>query len=163
VTRQHLHIDRLACIWLVKRFVDRRGRFFFVASNEETKGGIAFDMFSADLTRHGEDRSFETMLERFGLRDDPGLCEIEKVVHDIDLKDRKFTRKEAAGLDAIVTGLGLFLRNDQRLNQQATGLFDGLYALLGRRAEKNTQKRLASSDQRPSGRPGARNQKKKGI
>jgi hypothetical protein len=160
VTRQHLHIDRLACIWLIKRFVDRRARFFFVAESEETKGGIAFDMFGVDLTHHGEDCSFETMLKRFGLGDDPGLCGIAEVVHDIDLKDRKFTRKEAAGLDAVVTGLALFLKNDQRLAQQATGLFDGLYALLGRRAEKNKQKGLASAAQRRSGRRGARNQKK---
>jgi hypothetical protein len=158
-----LHIDRLACVWLIKRFVDRRARFFFVPEGEATKGGVAFDMFGVDLTHHGEDCSFETMLKRFGLGDDPGLCGIAEIVHDIDLKDRKFTRKEAAGLDAIVTGLGLYLRNDQKLAQQATGLFDGLYALLGRRAEKNTQKRLASPDQRPSGRPGARNKKKKGT
>jgi hypothetical protein len=160
VTRQHLHIDRLACIWLIKRFVDRRGRFFFVANNEETKGGVAFDMFGVDLTHHGEDCTFETMLKRFDLGDDPGLCGIAEIVHDIDLKDRKFTRKEAAGLDAIVTGLALFLKNDQRLAQQATGLFDGLYALLGRRAEKNKKKAPALAAQRPSGRHGARRQKK---
>ncbi|PYT28064.1 MAG: ChrB protein [Acidobacteria bacterium] len=160
VTRQHLHIDRLACIWLIKRFVDRRGRFFFVANNEETKGGVAFDMFGVDLTHHGEDCSFETMLKRFGLVDDPGLCGIAEIVHDIDLKDRKFTRKEAAGLDAVVTGLAFFLKNDQRLAQQATGLFDGLYALLGRRAEKKKEKGLALAARRPTGRRGAGNQKK---
>jgi hypothetical protein len=55
VTRQHLHIDRLACMWLIKRFVDRRARFFFVAEGEETKGGVGFDMFGVDLTHHGED------------------------------------------------------------------------------------------------------------
>jgi hypothetical protein len=160
VTRQHLHIDRLACIWLIKRFVDRRARFFFVAESEETKGGVAFDMFGVDLTHHGEDCSFETMLKRFALGDDPGLSGIAEIVHDIDLKDRKFTRKEAAGLDAVVTGLAVFLKNDHRLAQQSTGLFDGLYALLGRRAEKNRQKGLASAAQRPSARRETRNQKK---
>jgi len=163
VTRQHLHIDRLACIWLIKRFVDRRARFFFVAEGEETKGGVGFDMFGVDLTHHGEDCTFETMLKRFGLGDDPGLCGIAEIVHDIDLKDRKFTRKEVAGLDAVVTGLALFLKNDQRLAQQATGLFDGLYALLGQRAEKEKQKRLAPAAQRSPGRRGARNQKKTGT
>jgi hypothetical protein len=163
VTRQHLHIDRLACIWLIKRFVDRRGRFFFVAEGGDTKGGVGFDMFGVDLTHHGEDCTFETMLKRFGLGDDPGLCSIAEIVHDIDLKDRKFTRKEASGLDAVVTGLALFLKNDQRLAQQATGLFDGLYALLGRRAEKKKEKGLAPAAQRPSGRRGARNQRKTGT
>jgi len=160
VTRQHLHIDRLACIWLIKRFVDRRARFFFVDESEETQGGVGFDMFGVDLTHHGEDCTFETMLKRFGLGDDPGLCSIAEIVHDIDLKDRKFTRKEASGLDAVVTGLALFLKNDQRLAQQATGLFDGLYALLGRRAEKNKKKRLAPAARRPSVRREVRNQKK---
>ena len=163
VTRQHLHIDRLACIWLIKRFVDRRGRFFFVAEGGDTKGGVGFDMFGVDLTHHGEDCTFETMLKRFGLGDDPGLCSIAEIVHDIDLKDHKFTRKEASGIDAAVTGLALFLKNDQRLAQQATGLFDGLYALLGRRAEKEKQKRLAPAAQRSPGRRGARNQRKTGT
>jgi len=163
VTRQHLHIDRLACVWLIKRFVDRRARFFFVAEGGDTKGGVGFDMFGVDLTHHGEDCTFETMLKRFGLGDDPGLCSIAEIVHDIDLKDHKFTRKEASGLDAVVTGLALFLKNDQRLALQATGLFDGLYALLGRRAEKEKQNRLAPAAQRSPGRRGARNQRKTGT
>ena len=126
-------------------------------------GSAGFDMFGVDLTHHGEDCTFETMLKRFGLGDDPGLRSLAEIVHDIDLKDRKFTRKEASGLDAVVTGLALFLKNDQRLAQQATGLFDGLYALLGRRAEKKKEKGLAPAAQRPPGRRGARNQRKSGT
>ena len=156
VTRQHLHIDRLACIWLIKRFVDRRARFFFVADNDKTKGGVPFDMFGADLTHHGEDCSFETMLKRFGLGDDPGLRGIAEVVHDIDLKDRKFSRKEAAGLDAIVTGLALLLNNDQRLAQQAPRVFDGLYALLGHLPQEKKKKGLDAA----ASRRGSRIQKK---
>lgn len=131
VTRRHLHIDRLACAWLIKRFVDRRARFFFVADDEAVKGGIGFDMFGVDLTHHGEDCTFETMLKRFGLGEDPGLCALAEIVHDIDLKDGKFARKEAAGLDLVVTGMGWFLKDDSKLVQQSAVLFDGLYSLLG--------------------------------
>jgi len=136
LTRKHLHIDRLACIWLIKRFVDGRARFSFITDGEPPKNGVGFDMFGADLTHHGEDCTFETMLKRFGLTGNPALCGMAEVVHDIDLKDRKFSRKEAPGLDAVVTGLGLLLKNDHKLAQQAAGIFDGLYALLGKPAPK---------------------------
>ncbi len=132
VTRRHLHIDRLACAWLIKRFIDRRARFFFVGEDEAANGGVGFDMFGVDLTHHGDDCTFETILKRLGLGEDPGLCAMAEIVHDIDLKDGKFARKEAAGLDAVVTGLAQFLKDDTKLVQQSAVLFDGLYSVLGR-------------------------------
>ena len=137
VTRRNLHIDRLACAWLIKRFIDRRARFFFVAEGEEVEGGVRFDMFGAELTHEGEDCTFETMLKRFGLDGDAGLREVAEIVHDIDLKDRKFNRVEAAGLNAIVTGLAAMLKDDRKLIQQGSAIFDGLYALLCSDAAKN--------------------------
>jgi hypothetical protein len=130
VTRRHMHIDRLACVWLIKRFIDRRARFFFVDEGAEIKGGIRFDMFGAELTHEGEDCTFETMLKRCGLRDDAALRGIAEIVHDIDLKDRKFNRLEAAGINAVVTGLAALLKDDRKLARQGGAIFDGLYALL---------------------------------
>ena len=89
ITRRNLHIDRLASAWLIKRFIDSRPRFFFVGEGETVEGGIPFDMFGAELTHHGEDCTFETMMKRFGLSNDAALCQIAEIVHDIDLKDLK--------------------------------------------------------------------------
>ena len=131
MTRRNLHIDRLASAWLIKQFIDRRPRFYFVAEGETIEGAIPFDMFGAEFTHHGEDCTFETMLTRFGLND-KGLREIAEIVHDIDLKDDKFHRLEAAGLNAIVDGLSKVLRDDRKLLQQTSIVFDGLHALLSK-------------------------------
>jgi hypothetical protein len=136
LTRRSLHIDRLASAWLIKRFVDKRPRFSFVAEGQSIKGGIPFDMFGAELTHHNEDCTFETMLKKFRLQNDPALREIAEIVHDIDLKDNKFNRLEAAGLNATITGLAKLLKDDSKLLQQGVAIFDGLYAMFSEGAEK---------------------------
>lgn len=141
VTRRNLHIDRLASAWLIKQFIDKRPRFYFVADGETVEGAIPFDMFGAEFTHHGEDCTFETMLKQFGLGESKGLRELAEIVHDIDLKDDKFHRLEAAGLNAIIDGLSTVLRDDRKLLQQTSILFDGLYALLSKEsAKKNAAK-----------------------
>lgn len=140
VTRRNLHIDRLASAWLIKQFIDKRPRFYFVADGETIEGAIPFDMFGAEFTHHGEDCTFETMLKRFGLSENKGLREISEIVHDIDLKDDKFHRLEAAGLNAIIEGLSKVLRDDRKLLQQTGIVFDGLHALLSNDAVKPRRK-----------------------
>lgn len=130
LTRRNLHIDRLASVWLITRFIDQKPRFFLVAEDEQVEGGIRFDMFGAELTHMGEDCTFETMLKRFGLGGDAALRALAEIAHDIDLKDRKFNRLEAAGLDATVSGLALLLNDDRKLIRQTNVIFDGLYKLL---------------------------------
>ncbi len=137
ITRRNLHIDRLASAWLIKRWIDKRPRFLFVADGERVEGGIAFDMFGAEFTHHAEDCTFETLIKRFGLNDDKALRAIAEIVHDIDLKDDKFHRLEAAGLDATVSGLAALIKDDRKLIGQCCTIFDGLYALLSQDAEKN--------------------------
>ncbi|HUE82217.1 MAG TPA: chromate resistance protein ChrB domain-containing protein [Pyrinomonadaceae bacterium] len=134
VTRRNLHIDRLASAWLIKQFIDKRPRFYFVSDGETVEGAIPFDMFGAEFTHQGEDCSFETMLKRFGLGENNGLREIAEIVHEIDLKDDKFHRLEAEGLKAIIDGLSKLLRDDRKLLQQTGVVFDGLHALLSKDA-----------------------------
>ena len=136
VTRRNLHIDRLASAWLIRQFIDKRPRFYFVAEGGTVEGAIPFDMFGAEFTHHGEDCTFETMLKQFGLAESKGLREIAEIVHDIDLKDDKFHRLEAAGLNAIIDGLSKVLRDDRKLLQQTGVVFDGLYALLNKDSQK---------------------------
>jgi hypothetical protein len=140
VTRRNLHIDRLASAWLIRQFIDKRPRFYFVADGETIEGGIPFDMFGAEFTHHGEDCTFETMLKRFRLSENKGLREIAEIVHDIDLKDDKFHRLEAVGLNAIIDGLSKVLRDDRKLLHQTGVVFDGLHALLSKDAVKPGRK-----------------------
>jgi hypothetical protein len=141
VTRRNLHIDRLASAWLISRFIDKRPRFYFVADGETTEGAIPFDMFGAEFTHQGEDCTFETLLKRFGLTDIRGLRELAQIVHDIDLKDDKFNRLEAVGLNAIINGLSESLHDDRKLLQQSGAIFDGLFTLFGKQADNKQSRR----------------------
>jgi hypothetical protein len=141
VTRRNIHIDRLASAWLIKQFIDKRPRFYFVAEGESVENAIPFDMFGADFTHHGEDCTFETMLKRFGLTDVRGLRELGEIVHDVDLKDDKFHRLEAAGLKAVIDGLSEAFPDDRKRLRQAAVIFDGLFRLLDKVEKKQIKSR----------------------
>jgi len=143
VTRRNIHIDRLASAWLIKQFIDKRPRFYFVAEGETVDNAIPFDMFGAEFSHHGEDCTFETMLNRFGLNEVKGLRELAEIVHDIDLKDDKFQRLEAAGLNAVIDGLSERFPDDRRRLQQASVIFDGLFRLLDEESRKKQRKSSA--------------------
>ena len=157
VTRHNLHIDRLASSWLIKRFIDKRPRFYFVSEGERVEGGIPFDMFDAEFTHRGEDCTFETLVKRFGLGSDHALGEMAEIVHDIDLKDDKFNRLEAAGVNATVRGLSVLLKDDRRLLQQCVVIFDGIYELLSGNDEQGKGK----GDDKKRGRNRVSGQRKK--
>jgi len=140
MTRRNIHIDRLASAWLIKQFVDKHPRFYFVAEGETVPDAIRFDMFGAEFTHQGEDCTFETMVKRFGLSKVKGLRELGEIVHDIDLKDDKFQRLEAAGLSAIINGLSETFSDDRKRLQQATVIFDSLFRLLDKQGEKKPSK-----------------------
>ncbi|HWP41765.1 MAG TPA: chromate resistance protein ChrB domain-containing protein, partial [Blastocatellia bacterium] len=158
VTRRNLFIDRLASIWLIKRFIDKRARFHFVSEGENVEGAIRFDMYDAEFSHQGDSCTFETMLNLFGLGDDAGLQAVAEIVHDIDLKDNKFNRLEAPGLSAVIRGLADTLKDDRKLIQQCNPIFDGLYESFSRESkqwvkgkprERQTRSRAGSSKKRP--------------
>ena len=140
MTRRNTHIDRLASVWLIKQFIDRHPRFYFVAEGETIRDAIPFDMFGAEFTHQGEDCTFETMVKRFGLSHVKGLRELGEIVHDVDLKDDKFQRLEAAGLNAVINGLSEAFPDDRKRLQQATVIFDSLFRLLDKQEEKKPRK-----------------------
>ncbi|HEY6066862.1 MAG TPA: chromate resistance protein ChrB domain-containing protein [Thermoanaerobaculia bacterium] len=130
-TRRGLHIDRIACAWLIRRFLDSKARFRFVDPQEAPRAGeLRFDMPGGDFTHEGDRCTFETLLARtrVGGR---ALTEIAEIVHDVDLKDGKFGRPEAAGVERLVTGLILETPKDTERLERGLALFDGLYRSFG--------------------------------
>jgi hypothetical protein len=132
-TRRGCHVDRTACIWLIRRFLDPEASFaFFGDPAEAPEEAELFDVVGARLSHRGEDCSFETFLEEYDLLGDPVLKEIAEIVHDADLMDEKYARPESEGLDAIVRGMQLSLPDDHTLIGYTDVLYEGLYAYLGR-------------------------------
>ena len=107
-------------------------------------------MYGAEFTHQGEDCTFETMIERFGLDDDKSLGQIAEIVHDIDLKDNKFNRLEAPGLSAIIRGLADLLNDDRKLAAQCGPIFDALYESFNK-DEKETEEAGGGKQTRRSG------------
>ncbi len=125
-TRRHCHVDRAACAWLIRRFLDPQAEFVFVDEPDDVPAGATpFDMRGAELSHHGGDCSLETFLRRYEL-DDPVLWEIAKIVHEADLADERYDAPEAPGLDVFLRGLSM-VYEDEELLALSGPLFDGLY------------------------------------
>jgi hypothetical protein len=132
-TRTGPHVDRTACAWLIRRFIDPGAEFVFVDDPEEVpEDATAFDMRGAEYSHHDGDCSFETFLRRHDL-DDPVLWAIGRIIHQADLEDDRFDAPEAPGLDAMMRGLSM-VRPDQEVLDLSGPLYDGLYEYLRRAA-----------------------------
>jgi hypothetical protein len=130
VTREGIFVDRMASAWLIRRFIDPEARFKFVAGKgyRPEPGELRFDMFEAEYTHEGDRCTFETLLRRFRL-DDPALGEIAEIVHDIDLRDGKFEREDARGIERVLAGIAAAHPDDPSRLERGSQLFDDLYAL----------------------------------
>jgi hypothetical protein len=131
VTRRDVYIDRIASAWLIRRFIDPKARFKFTGAKtyNPKKGDVRFDMFEAEYTHEGDRCTFETLLDRAGLRD-RALRAIGEIVHDIDCKDTKFGREEAPGIAALVRGLARAYPDDAVRLERGAAALDDLYASL---------------------------------
>jgi hypothetical protein len=138
-TRKRIHIDRLCSAWLIGRFVDRKARFVFAPESKLPKDAIPYDVFGVEFSHHGEDCTFETFVKAFQLKD-PALRTLAEIVHDIDMKDGKFGRAEAAGLDLAVRALGGASRDDHETLKAGTPLLDALHRYLATAKPKGTKR-----------------------
>jgi hypothetical protein len=128
-TRRHVHIDRTACAWLVRRFLDPDARFVFVDDPDEVPAGATpFDMRGVELGHRDGRCSFESFLVRYEL-EEPALHRIGQLVHEVDIGDERFDVPEAPGVDALLRGLALQARDDEHLIDLAAPLYDALHAL----------------------------------
>ena len=128
VTRRGLHVDRIASAWFIRRFLDGRARFRFIDPKAEPArtGEIRFDMAGGDFTHEGDRCTFETLIRRVGV-DDPALNQIAEIVHDVDIKDGKFGRPDAPGVERIVNGILASQPDDRARLERGSALFDQLY------------------------------------
>jgi hypothetical protein len=133
-TRRHVHIDRTACAWLLRRFVDPDAVFVFVDDPDEVPAGATpFDMRGVELGHRDGRCSFESILVRYAL-DDPALERIGQLVHEADVGDERYDAPEAPGLDALIRGLAMDARDDDQLIARTAPMYDALYALWSARA-----------------------------
>lgn len=133
VTRPRPHVDRIASAWLIKRFVDPEAEFVFAPPDQIPEDVIPFDMAGVDFGHQGEDCTFETILRHAGLRDRK-LAILAEIVHEADIKDQKFAREEARGIDLVLRALLSAIKDDHEALAQGMTLFDGLYATVGAHA-----------------------------
>jgi hypothetical protein len=133
VTRRNLFVDRIACGWLIRRFIDDTAVFKYVDPDTDSpaKGEIRFDMFDGEYTHEGDQCTFEVMIKRLGLQE-PGLTALAEIIHDIDLVDSKYNRKEADGLSAMLTGLTASESDDEKRMTRGTPLIENLFAYFQR-------------------------------
>jgi len=128
VTRKGVHVDRIACSWLIRRFIDPSAVIRFVPGKgyEPKPGELRFDMFEGEITHEGDRCSFEVLLTRIGIAD-AALQAISEIVHDIDLKDGKFGREETTGIASLISGVCTANPQDEDRIAQGATVFDNLY------------------------------------
>lgn len=129
VTRSGIHEDRMACAWLIKRFIDEGASFRFLDNTDSLAAPeeCTFDMFAGDFTHRGDRCSFEVLLDCFGI-DDTSLNNLAEIIHDIDLKDGKYDRTEAQGVLALFRGITVKEKDDHLRLERGNLILDALYA-----------------------------------
>jgi len=130
VTRQYVHVDRTACPWLIKRFVDAKAEFIFVPVEKieevvKKEKAIPYDAPNIELTHHGEKCSFDAIVEKYKILD-PAVLELAKIVRAADTGKME-AAPEAAGLEAIMTGIGIASKDDHEAIEEARPVYDALY------------------------------------
>lgn len=133
VTRPRPHIDRIASAWLIKRFIDADAEFVFAPPEQFPKDAVPFDAPGVELSHHGEDCTFETLVKLARLRD-RRLVRLAEIVHEADLRDGKFSHEEARGIDVAVRALLAASPDDHHVLAQGMSLFEGLYVTTSRKS-----------------------------
>ncbi len=126
VTRPRPGVDRVSSAWLIRRYVDPKARFAFVPEGRAPRGAVPFDMFRGGFGHRGEDCTFETLQKQFRVRDRRASL-LAQIVHDADLGDDKFGRKEGFGIDEVLKGWDRLGLTDGQILERGLQLVEGLY------------------------------------
>lgn len=133
VTREHAKVDRIACPWLIKNFVDRDAEFLFVAADKVMQtaremDATPFDVPNVELGHHGEECSFDAIVNKYDLaRKEPALLELARIVRGADTPNRSLTL-QSEGLVAVATGFSLTSKDDHDNMAKQFHVYDALYA-----------------------------------
>lgn len=128
VTRRGIKVDRMSSAWLIKTRIDPDATFAFVAEGQSTKrNDLRFDTFEGEFTHEGERCTFEVLLQRFRLTDDPALVALGEIVHDLDCKDDRYGRPETAGVRLMIAEIVQRFASDQDRLEAGSALFESLY------------------------------------
>jgi hypothetical protein len=130
VTREKVHVDRVACPWLIKHFVDKNAVFLFVPRETDPltiREGIPFDMVGVELGHHGQDCSFDAIMNKYQLTTNPVLVKIQEIVHLADT-GRSAEHPLAYALDVLAHGYRLNAKNDDLTLEREFHLYDALYS-----------------------------------
>jgi hypothetical protein len=134
ITRERVKVDRVACPWLIKKFVDHEAEFVFVPADqvmEEAKrlGAVPYDVKDVELGHHGKECSFEAILKKYALVSDAALVLLGRIVNGADTDNTLYKQPEGPGLDAIAEGFRhLGYKDDHALNAAEWIVYDALYA-----------------------------------
>jgi hypothetical protein len=142
VTRSHVHVDRVACPWLITRFVDSAAEFLFVPQSQVDRvaadsGAIPFDAPGAELGHHNGRCSFESIIAAYELHD-PALQRMAKIIHAADVAADIDTDPIARGLEALAVGYSLRFPHDEENLANQIEMYDALYAWCRLEAAKNS-------------------------
>src|SRR5262245_43991555 len=134
VTRERVKVDRVACPWLIRKFVDSEAEFLFVPKDQvmdvaEREGAIPFDVTGVELGHHGKECSFDAIVRKYGLDEDPAMILLAKIVNGADTDNTLWQQPEAAGLSAIAEGFRhLGFKDDHEINSAEWIVYDALFA-----------------------------------
>jgi len=134
ITREHVKVDRVACPWLIRRFVDPEAEFLFVPGDlvmsvAEREGATPFDVPDVELGHHGKECAFDAVIKKNGLERDPALVLLARIVNGADTDNSLWHQPESPGLQAVAEGFRhLGLRDDHEVNRAQWIVYDALYA-----------------------------------
>ena len=134
ITREKVKVDRVACPWLIRTFVDKDAEFLFVPadnvlSEAERLGAVPYDVPGVELGHHGKECSFEAIVKKYGMGNDPALALLARIVNGADTDNSLYGQPEGAGLAAIAEGFRhLGYPDDHAVNAAERIVYDALYA-----------------------------------
>ena len=134
ITREHVKVDRVACPWLIKKFVDKDAEFYFVPADQIMKEArrleaIPFDAPDVELGHHGKEYSYEAILKKYNLTHEPALALLGRIVNGADTDNTLYHQPEGPGLQAIAEGFRhLGYKDDHEINTGEWIVYDALFA-----------------------------------
>jgi len=134
ITRERVKVDRVACPWVIRKFVDPEAQFLFVPVDEvmtvaAKENAIAYDVKDVELGHHGKECAFDAIVKKHGLGDDPAMLLLAKIVNGADTDNSLWHQPESAGLNAVAEGFRhLGFKDDHAINAAEWIVYDALYA-----------------------------------